>query len=236
MTELLYLHDSYLKEREATVVKVTENKIVLNQTIFYYTSGGQPHDTGIITKNKETSTVLNVYRDKETNEIIHEVDKPGLKEQDKVHLKIDWSRRYQHMRGHTAMHILSRVISEDIKDFSTGNQIGQDQSRIDFALKDFNVEKAKEYIEKTNQTLDQDHKVAVSFLKREEMLKDPELFRLKNILPKDIETFRIVAIGAVDRQADGGTHVHSTKEVGKLELVKIENKGKENRRLYFRVV
>lgn len=236
MTKLLYLHDSYLRETEAQVVKTTENKIILNQTVFYYTSGGQPHDTGSITKGKDPYKVVNVYRNKESNEIIHEVDRVGLQEGDNVHLSIEWSRRYQHMKMHTAMHILSRVISEDIKDFSTGNQIGTDQSRIDFALKEFSEEKAKEYLQKTNAILEKGHKIEISFLPREEMLKDPELFRLKNLLPKDIDTFRIVVIGAADKQADGGTHVHSTKEVGRLELVKIENKGKENRRLYFKVV
>ena len=235
MTDLAYLKDSYLKGCDVIVQKADNTKIILDKTVFYYNSGGQPNDLGTINCNSKTYQVLNVYKDKETGEIIHEVDKAGMKQGDHVRCSIDWERRYQHMRMHTAMHILSRVISENLKDFSTGNQIGQEKSRIDFAIEDFSKEKAEEFIEKTNEILKEDHKVSISNMDRKEMLKDPELFRLKNLLPKDIEKFRIVTIGTADKQADGGTHVHSTKEIGPLKLSKIENKGKENRRLYFKL-
>ena len=235
MTDLLFLRDSYLKGCDAIVQKVDENKIILDKTVFYFASGGQPSDTGTINCNSETYNLEDIYKDKETGEIIHEVDKPGMKQGDYVRCSLDWNRRYQHMRMHTAMHILSRVISEELKDFSTGNQISEEKSRIDFAIENFSKEKAEEFIDKTNEILKQNHKVSISNISKKEMLKDPDLFRLKNLLPKDIETFRIVTIGTADKQADGGTHVHSTKEINPLKLLKIENKGKENRRLYFKL-
>tara|TARA_Y100000310_G_C20700181_1_gene828987 strand:- start:2105 stop:2818 length:714 start_codon:yes stop_codon:yes gene_type:complete len=235
MTDLAYLKDSYLKGCDVIVQKADNTKIILDKTVFYYNSGGQPNDLGTINCNSKTYQVLNVYKDKETGDIIHEVDKPGIQEKDHARCSISWERRYNHMRMHTAMHILSRVISEEIKDFSTGNQIGQEKSRIDFAIEDFSKEKAQEFLDKTNEILKQDHKIDIFFMPRKEMLKDAELFRLKNLLPKDIQTFRIVQIGTADKQADGGTHVRSTKEVGLLKLLKIENKGKENRRLYFKL-
>jgi len=234
MTELIYLTDSYVKEFDAKVVSVKDNKfVVLDKTAFYPNGGGQSNDTGKIIKDKEEFNI--VFVGKFDGNISHEVDKQGLKEGDQVHCVIDWERRYKLMRMHTASHLLSAVFNKESGGLITGNQLGTDESRMDFDLENFDREKMEDYINKTNDIISRDLKISISFMPRSEVEKDPSLARLAKGLMEGIQELRIVAIDDVDKQADGGTHVRSTKEIGNLVLLRLDNKGKNRRRVYFKV-
>ncbi len=235
MTELLYLEDSYLKEFEATVLEVNSDKyVVLDKTALYATGGGQPHDTGkLINEGKEFNVV---FVGKFGGKISHEVDKPGLKKGDRVKGILDWNRRYKFMRSHTAAHIVSTVIHNETGALITGNQISEDKVRVDFNLEKFDRDAFQKYLDKANEVIQKNLKTKTYVLDRDEAMKDPNLFKLAKTFPEDIKKIRIVEIGDFDKQADGGTHVKETKEIGKLELIKLENKGKNNRRMYYRLV
>ncbi len=231
MTELLFMEDSYLKEFDAVVIAVNGNEIELDKTAFYPEGGGQPSDIGVVENEKDVYNVTHVR--KENGKIIHVLDKEGLNIGDKVNCKLDWNRRYALMRNHTAAHVLSEVIHRDTGALITGNQLGIEQSRIDFSLEVFDKEKIKEYIEKANEYLSRNVPIKSYFISFDEA--DESITKLAMGL-QGHEKIRIVEIGDIDKQADGGTHVANVNEVGRIELVKIENKGKNNRRIYFRVV
>ncbi len=235
---MLYIKDSSLTEFDATVVEVNNDPsgngifIVLDQTAFYPTGGGQPHDTGILT-TKEGTTYNLLFVGNFDGKISHQVDKVGLKEGDTVHGKIDLNRRNKLQRMHTACHVISSVFMKETGALITGNQIDVEKSRIDFSLEAYDPEKIKEYIENANQLLATQQDVEVFFLPRAEAENMPELAKLAKGLKEGIDEIRVVKIGNIDMQADGGTHVKNTKDVGKIILLKCENKGKSNRRLYF---
>ena len=228
---MLFLEDQYMKEFEAIVTNVNNNEIELDRTAFYPEGGGQPCDLGIIESNGNIYNITHVR--KENGKIIHVLDKECLKTNDKVSCKIDWPRRYALMRNHTAAHVLSEVIHKATGAMITGNQLGVEQSRIDFSLEVFDKEKIKEYIENANDLINNDIPIKVYFIPFSEA--DPSITKLAMGL-QGHEKIRIVEIGDIDKQADGGTHVANVNEVGRIELVKTENKGKNNRRVYFRVV
>lgn len=229
-----YLTDNYLKEFTTTVKEVNKDKfIILKDTIFYPNSGGQPNDTGTITKSDNTYNVL--FVGKFEGEVSHEVDKEGLKPGDEVTLVIDWPRRYKHMRYHTAAHVVSQIIEKHTGAKITGNQLTLEKGRIDFNLENYDVEKLKDYIAEANMRIKEGHKVKKYFLPREEALARPELFSLKNALPPNVEELRIVEIENFDITACGGTHVENINEIGTITFLKGENKGKNNRRLYFSI-
>ena len=228
------MEDSYLKEFEATVESVKDDKyIVLNQTAFYPLGGGQPYDTGVFIRNGEEFPV--VYVDKFSGQISHEVSKEGLKQGDKVIGKIEWDRRYKLMRMHTAAHVLSAFFHKKAGAMITGNQLDIEKSRIDFSLENFDREKIQEYCDMSNQVIEKDLPVKIYTLPKEEALKIPDVIKLANALPPEVEKLRIVEIEGVDKQADGGSHVKTLKEIGKIEIIKAENKGKNNRRVYYAV-
>lgn len=232
MTKALYLKDSYLRECDATLVSVKDGKfVVLDRTIFYPKGGGQPWDTGKITKNDESFNVI--YVGKFSGEISHEVDRSGLKEGDKVHCILNWERRYRLMRSHTAAHVFASLLCKETGALITGNQLGEDKIRFDFSLKEYNQEILKRYIDKSNELLEKDISVKWYELPKEEAMKIPGVVKMAEALPPDIPHLRIVEIVGVDKQADGGTHVKNLKEVGHIKLLKTENKGKNNRRVYF---
>lgn len=234
MTDALYMNDSYLKEWEAKILKVTDEKfILLDKTAFYPKSGGQPWDEGIITKNGENFKV--VYVGKFSGEISHEVDKSGLFEGDLVSCEIDWDRRYKYMRSHTACHLISNILYRKANAKITGNQIGLEKNRMDFSMENYSPEKLKAFLDEANEIIQQDLPVTVDYMTREDVLKKPELARLAVGLPKNLQEFRIVRIGNIDEQVDGGTHINHLKEIGTIELTKTVNKGAKNRRMYFTI-
>lgn len=232
MTEALYLDNAYLKEWTATIESVKDGKyIVLDKTAFYPKGGGQPYDKGTISKDGESYKVE--YVGKFSGKISHEVDKDGLKKDDQVKCQLDWERRYNLMKMHTAAHILSNIIYNRFDAKITGNQLGVDKTRMDFSMEEYAPEKYQEVIEKANQIIKKDLQVSVYYISREDIKDHPELNRLTVGLPKNIERIRVVKIGNIDEQADGGTHVNHLGEIGKIELLKTDNKGKDNRRIYF---
>ena len=233
MTELIYMTDCYAKEFDATITKVDGKFVVLDKTAFYPQGGGQPTDTGKLIKDGEEYTV--VFAKKKGPDVSHEVDKEGLQIGDAVHGIIDWDKRYVLMRMHTAAHILSEVFHKETGALITGNQLNIDKSRIDFSLENFDREKINEYVAKANEIINKDLPIKIYTLPREEAMKLPSVTKLANVLPPAVKELRIVEIEGFDVQADGGTHVKSTKEVGEIEVVSAENKGKNNRRVYFKL-
>lgn len=231
MTELLYLKDSYLREFEATVTAVSGKMVSLDRTAFYPESGGQPTDKGVLFKGEKVFQVISVK--KVSGQLMHEVDSEGLKVGDNVKARIDWERRYRLMRMHTACHVLAAVINRETGALITGNQLGLDESRVDFSLEHFDREKMVQYVQQTNEILERGLAVETKVMPRDEALKIPAVVKLAGALPPAIPELRIVSIGDVDVQADGGTHVRNTEEVGEVVLLEMENKGKSNRRLYF---
>ena len=234
MTKTLFLVDSYLKETEAKVISIKDGKyVILNQTVFYPKGGGQPHDTGRLIKGKEVYNV--VYVGKFSGEISHEVDQDGLLAGDEVHCVLNWDRRYKLMRSHTAAHVLASLLNEGTGALITGNQLEEDHVRFDFSLKNFDRELLEEYLDKANKLFGTDVPVKWYELPKEEAMKIPGIVKMAGAFPPNLPTLRIVEIVGVDRQADGGTHVRNLREIGKIELIKTENKGKNNRRIYFKL-
>ena len=229
------MEDSYLKECDATVVSVKDDKyVVLEQTVFYPKGGGQPWDTGKMIRGSEVFNV--VYVGKFSGQISHEVDRPGLKQGDKVHCVLNWERRYKLMRSHTAAHLFASLLCTGTGALVTGNQLEEDKTRFDFSLETFNPEILEKYLNQTNEYLKRDIPVKWYELPREEALKIPGVVKMAEAFPPDIPKLRIVEIVGVDKQADGGTHVKNLQEVGQVKLLKTENKGKNNRRVYFTLV
>jgi len=237
MSTPLYFQDCYLKEWDATVKEVSKGKyVVLDQTAFYPNAGGQPYDMGTMT-TEDGQEYKVVYVGKFSGEISHEVEKEGLELGVKVHCKIDWDRRHVFMKYHTASHVLDKVIFDDCGANITGNQIALDKTRIDFPLEDFTEEKVKEFERKANEIIQKNIPIELELLPREQAEKKyPDLFRLAKGFPENIKEIRTVTLQGLDTQACGGAHVKNTSEIGKIEIFKKENKGKNNRRIYFRLV
>ncbi|MCF7861766.1 alanyl-tRNA editing protein [Candidatus Woesearchaeota archaeon] len=234
--EALYLKDSNIKEFEATVESVKDDKfVVLDQTAFYPEGGGQPFDTGKIIRINDNEEFPVIYVGKFDGKISHQISTPGLKPGDKIKGILDWGRRYTLMRYHTCAHIISGVFNKEAGALITGGGFTLEKGRIDFNLDDFDREKISDYFASANKIVEDAHPIEVYTLPREEALEMPEMFKLKNVLPPSVENIRIVDIKDFDRQADGGTHVSNTSEVGKIEFIKADNKGKNNRRVYFKV-
>jgi Ser-tRNA(Ala) deacylase AlaX len=244
MTGALYLKDSYLKECEAIVKAVKEERyVVLDKTIFYPKGGGQPCDTGkLITVSGLEFRVLEAT--KKDGEILHEIEPQEqdarlttqdtrLKTGDRVKCVLDWERRYKLMRMHTAAHVFAGTLNSQLNALITGNQLDVDKTRFDFDLENFDRETFNEFVKKTNGLLQQDIELRIYYLPREEAMNIPGVVKLAAALPPSISELRIVDIPGIDIQADGGTHVKNLKEVGQIELLKLENKGKNNRRIYF---
>ncbi len=225
------MDDSYLKEFEAEVLEVLGEEVVLDQTAFYPRGGGLPEDRGTIFKGQERYLVDNVR--KEGDKVFHHITTVGLFLGDKVKGVIDWEKRYTVMRMHTALHALASVFNRETGALITGNQVGIDVSRLDVNIEKFDRKLIEEVFLKTNEELSKNRNVKIYYLSREEAFKIPGIVKLAEAMPPNIEKLRIVEIEGLDIQADGGPHVINTSEVGSLKLVRVENKGKNNRRVYF---
>ena len=233
-TKQLYLHDSYIKEFEAKIQKVNGNEVTLNQTIFHPLTGGVAYDTGYLQSNSDKHAVLRVEIDRETKEITHILDNAtGLKPDDTVKGMITWERRYNLMRLHTAAHLIAAVMYRDYDARITGGQVDPDVAKLDFNLPKTDREIFEDAIAKANMEIKKKTPLKIYFLNREEALKIPGVVKLAERMPPDAKEHRILEIPGIDLQADGGPHVNNTSEVGVISLVKIENKGKTQRRVYF---
>ena len=235
MSKALYLDDSYLKEFEAKVVSVKDGKyVVLDKTVFYPNSGGQPYDAGVFIRKSDNKEFKVVYVGKFSGEISHEIGGDGLMVGDDIIGRIDWDRRYKLMRMHTACHVLAGIIHKETGAMITGNQLDIEKSRIDFSLENFNKEEMANYIQKSNEIIAKNLGIKVYYLDKNQNAE--EFLKLAKGLPPDLERIRIVEIEDFDKQPDGGTHVKNTSEIGNLELIKCDNKGANFRRVYFRLV
>jgi Ser-tRNA(Ala) deacylase AlaX len=231
----LYLEDSYLSEWDTDIVSVKDGKyVVLKDTAFYPKGGGVHHDTGKISRDGETFQV--VYTGKFSGQISHEVDKPGLEPGDRVHCELDWDRRYRLMRSHTAAHTLISILCGETGALVTGNDVGPERTRFDFNLEEYDRETFLTFIGRANELFQRDIPVKAYELPREEAMEIPGVVKLAAALPPDVEKLRIVEIEGVDKQADGGCHVRNLNEIGEIEFLKAENKGKNNRRVYFELL
>lgn len=234
MTELLYASDSYLKTFTATVTRVdTENKaVILDRTAFYPGGGGQQPDAGILDINGKTYTVTKAKKD--GLNVLHYIEGDELPAiGSAVTGKLDWERRYAAMRTHTAMHILCGVIWRDYGKSVTGGNMELLAGRMDFEFDELSRETIAEIEEKINAEIKNQRPVVVNVLPREEAFQIPDLIRTKiNLLPEGISEVRTIEIVGLDLQADGGTHVNNTAEVGRINIVKYHSKGGANKRLY----
>jgi len=235
LSEALYMNDSYLKEWDAEVKSISQDKfIVLDKTAFFPKGGGVEWDTGKISKDDGTEFNV-VYTGKFSGEISHEVDKKGLKVGDKVHCKLDWDRRYLLMRYHTGTHVLSGVFFKKYNLKITGNQLTTEKGRVDLNMEEMNIDSFKNAIERSNEIIRKGLPVEIYYKSRKDAERDPDLFKLAKGFSHDIDTIRIVDIKGFDRQADGGCHVKSLDEVGKIKFKEAVNKGKNFKRVYFTI-
>lgn len=230
MTEMLYMNDSYMRQFTAKVVEVKGNLVALDKTAFYPGGGGQPHDMGTLLDGQKKFKV--VKASKAGDNILHEVEGDAPSAGADVIGMIDWDRRYKLMRTHTALHILCGVIWRDYGAKVTGGDMKLLEARMDFELEQMSADFAHEVEERVNKEVEAGREVLTKVLPREEAFKIPELIRTKiNLLPDHIKEVRIVDISGLDLQADGGTHVVNTREVGTIKVVGHESKGRINKRL-----
>ena len=232
MTELLYMDDSYLKEFDATVVAVSEDGIVLDRTAFYPVGGGLPSDTGYIVVNGEKIRVKHVF--KKGGEVYHVIE-GTVNEGAKVKGIIDWDRRYRIMRLHTAAHVLSGLLYNKLGVLITGNAIRETRAHIDFSLEKTDRQLFQQVIDEANELIKQGRPVKIYYMEREKVLQTPGLIKLAGKLPPNIPILRIVEIEGIDIQPDGGVHVADIREIGEIKMLKIENKGRNRKRLHYAV-
>ncbi len=238
MTKLLCQIDSYLKEFDAVILRVDAESraLVLDQTAFYPGGGGQPCDFGLLRVDGTEYPVTKVK--KKGADVLHfiggDADLPEAGTS--VHGVIDWERRYQLMRAHTAMHILCGVVFRDYGALVTGGNMDLLKGRMDFEFETMRKELVDEIEEAINIEAQKGYDVKVAVLPREEAFQIPDLIRTKiNLLPEGINEIRTIEIVGLDLQADGGTHVRNTSEVGKLRVTNYKSKGKINKRIYVEV-
>lgn len=233
MTDILCYADSYIQAFTATVVAVdpTASRVALDRTAFYPGGGGQPHDLGTFTLAGQVSTVTKVQRQGE--EVWHTLTGTLPAVGVTVEGRIDWERRYKLMRTHTALHILCGVVWRDYGAQVTGGNMEPLQGRMDFEFEALRRELVQEIETRVNAEIQQARPIQVRVLPRAEAFEIPDLIRTKiNLLPEGIAEVRTVEIVGLDLQADGGTHVANTREVGHVRVVDYQSKGKINKRMY----
>lgn len=237
MTELIYQTDSYTRRFEAIVIghDTSSRGVILDRTAFYPGGGGQPPDRGTLTVGDTVYTVSEARRiGSEVVHILEGTTLPAIGQRVMGHL--DWEHRYQLMRTHTALHILCGVVWRDYGALATGSNMEPLLGRIDFEFETLQQEMVREIEEAINAEVARAREVCVKFLPREEAFQIPGLIRTKiNLLPEGIREVRVVEIVGLDLQADGGTHVRNTAEVGRLRITDYKSKGKINKRIYLEV-
>ena len=233
MTEELFLKDAYLERFEARVIGLNGREAVLDRTAFYPGGGGQPADKGTLAIGPVRASVVDARR--EGGGIVHVLDNAIPDTVRELNGELDWVRRYAHMRYHTALHALSGIIWKAFGAKVTGGQMRPDRARMDFSFPgEWTADVVGEIERLTNEALEEERPVRVYELPREEALKNPDLIRTQvNLVPERVKTVRIVEIEEIDTQADGGTHVANTREVGELEITGHKSKGRHNKRVEF---
>src|SRR3954463_5670998 len=234
-TDLLFLRDAYLRAFDATVTAVDADgrRMALDRTAFYATGGGQPHDTGTLAG----LPVVDVRKD--GDEVWHTVggDDPLPGVGDAVDGELDWDRRHALRRTHTALHVLCGVIWNEWSTAVTGGNMEPLSARMDFEFDPLPEGFGPRVQDLVNAEIAADRPIEVSFLPRDTAVEDEDLIRTKvNLIPESVSEIRVVDIVGLDKQADGGTHVRTTDEVGRIRVLKTESKGKGNKRIRLEVV
>ncbi|MDF2095848.1 alanyl-tRNA editing protein [Aquibaculum arenosum] len=231
--ELLFREDAYLREGEAQAVSVGPEGIRLDRTIFYPEGGGQPGDSGrLLLADGTTINIVDTRKGEASDEVLHipAEEAPTLAPGTPVTMELDWERRHRHMRVHTSLHLLCSLIEGEV----TGGQVGDGKGRLDF-----NLESAPDKVwlqEALNRLVEEDRPVRPRWIDDAELAAQPELVRTMSVKPPSGSgKVRLLEIEGVDLQPCGGTHVRSTGEIGRLEVGKIENKGRQNRRINLRL-
>ena len=226
MTDELFRNNSYLKEHEVTITEVTSDGLVFDKTIFYPEGGGQPGDEGFLISGETKMRVLGTKYI--NNKLVHLVEETqDFKKNDKVKLELDWSRRYSHMQVHTCLHLLCSIIPYPV----TGGSIGDGRGRLDFDLE--TKPNKEDVLNSLNKLISDDHTISISSITDDELDQNPDLVRTMSVKPpRGSGTIRMIKIGEnIDFQPCGGTHVKKTSEIKLVKSVKIENKGKMNKRI-----
>ncbi|MEN3274098.1 MAG: misacylated tRNA(Ala) deacylase [Actinomycetota bacterium] len=237
VTELLYLRDAEQRSFDAMVTSVAEGGIVLDQTAFYVTGGGQPHDTGTLSWDGGSAIVTDVRKDRDTGEVVHVLEGATPPVGTSVHGDLDWDRRHALMRTHTALHVLCGVIWNEYQTPVTGGNMEPLSARMDFEFDPLPEGFGQTVEQRVNEELAAARPIEVVFLPRETAVEDEDLIRTKvNMIPATVKEIRVVDIVGLDKQADGGTHVRTTDEVGRVRVVKTESKGKGNKRIRIEVL
>jgi misacylated tRNA(Ala) deacylase len=238
MTELLYQTDSYLREFEAVVTAIDPENLglILDRTAFYPGGGGQPSDSGWLEGGGRQYHVSKIKRI--AGNLLHLVE--GQEPLPEVGMivqgSLNWDRRYQLMRTHSALHVLCGVVFRDYGASVTGGDMDPLQGRMDFEFETMHRDLVDEIEAAINAEVEKRHPIRVAILPREEAFKIPDLIRTKiNLLPEGIQQVRVVEIEGLDLQADGGTHVSNTSEIGRIRVVDYKSKGKINKRIYIEI-
>ncbi len=233
MTRELFLEDAYRREFRAGVKRIDGREVILEETAFFPGGGGQPADKGTIGIGPVNAAVVDARR--EGGGIVHVLDRAIPDTVRELNGALDWERRYAHMRYHTALHVLSGVIWRAFGAKVTGGQMRADRARMDFSFPgEWTAGVVGEIERLTNEALAEGRPVRVYGLPREEALGNPDLIRTQvNLVPERVKTVRIVEIESLDTQADGGTHVANTREVGEIEITAHKSKGRQNKRVEF---
>ncbi len=230
MTELLFRDDAYLAQTRATVVGINDkNGVILDRTVFYATGGGQPGDSGSLTRNGMPIAIATAVYEGDKRTVVHLPAHPDVLPEpgEELIAAIDWGRRHRHMRIHTGLHLLSVVLPFPV----TGGSIGADEGRLDFDI-DGEMPGKQEIEERLNALVAGDHQVTSEWISDEQLLANPGLVKTMKVKPPmGSGRVRLIRIGEIDLQPCGGTHVRSTAEIGRLVIGKIESKGKQNRRV-----
>jgi misacylated tRNA(Ala) deacylase len=230
-TEEICATDAYARSTDATVLETRPEGVVLDRSVFYARGGGQPGDTGWLHWDGGECRVTDTVR--QGGVPIHAIEGDAPQPGKKVRAEIDWERRHRLMRTHTALHALSGIVWRHYGAKVTGgNMSGPGEARMDFELDSISAEFGAEIGRKVNDALVGARPVRVLFIPRSLALADPDLIRTRaNLIPESVDPIRVIDIKGIDRQADGGTHVASTDEVGTVRVVRVENKGRDFRRI-----
>ncbi len=226
LTGFIYFEDCYVREFDAVIVESFDDRVILDRSAFYPEGGGQPSDTGSM------DGVRVVKAEKSGGDIVHVLDENNFEEGETVHCELDWDKRYAHMKYHTAQHVLSAIVLDEVRGRTTGNQVYEDRARIDF---DTSISDKTEMVEKkVNDVIKDEREVDIYTMSRDEAVKklDKERTRI-DLLPDSIQELRIVEIENLDKTACAGTHVKNTKELGEFQIKNTINKGEERKRVEF---
>jgi misacylated tRNA(Ala) deacylase len=238
MTELLYQTDAYLQEFDATVQSTLpeQRAVVLDRSAFYPGGGGQPCDVGALTVDGIAYVVEKVK--KQAEDVLHFIggDQPLPSSGSAAHGTLDWSRRYKLMRTHTALHVLCGTVFRNYGALVTGGDMEPLKGRMDFEFASMRGDLVREIEAAVNNEVAQAREIRVRILPRQEAFQIPDLIRTKiNLLPEGITEVRTVEIVGLDLQADGGTHVRNTNEIGIIRVVDYKSKGAINKRIYIEI-